>query len=211
MSFVRPFRAMATLLALIALMLGSVLLGRSALSALTPPAISTISIDVDGFGPVEVVRSDRPARGLVILVAGASDTDARRQDAQALAGNGMIAVSFDFDALRADFAKSPPTDECHYVSDDLKDLAQAVQRKLGLGRYFFPVIAGRGDGAAFAYAALAQAPVNTLGGAIGIGFQPLLRIRQDLLLRAGTGESGRRVLRPAPGAQPACTLEGDRA
>ena len=113
--------------------------------------------------------------------------------------------------MRADFAKSPPTDECHYVSDDLKDLAQAVQRKLGLGRYFFPVIAGRGDGAAFAYAALAQAPVNTLGGAIGIGFQPLLRIRQDLLLRAGTGESGRRVLRPAPGTQPACALEGDRA
>jgi type IV secretory pathway VirJ component len=84
-------------------------------------------------------------------------------------------VSFNFDALRADFAKSPPEDECHYVSDDLKDLAQAVQRKLGLHRYFFPVIAGRGDGAAFAYAALAQAPANTLGGAISIGFKPLLR------------------------------------
>ena len=215
MSFVRPFRAMATLLALIALMLGSVLLGRSALSALTPPAISTISIDVDGFGPVEVVRSDRPARGLVILVAGASDTDARRQDAQALAGNGMIAVSFDFDALRADFAKSPPTDECHYVSDDLKDLAQAVQRKLGLGRYFFPVIAGRGDGAAFAYAALAQAPVNTLGGAIGIGFQPLLRSDrtycfEPALERAGDGFFALRQEPNLPAPWRAIAPEGER-
>jgi len=175
MKYVRPFRITASLLALAALVLGSILLGRSAWSALTPPQISTVTMDVEGFGPVEVVRSDRPAQGLVILVDDESDADKRRQDALALAENDIVAVSFNFDALRADFAKSPATDECHYVSDDLKDLAEAVQRKLGLGRYFFPVIAGRGDGAAFAYAALAQAPVNTLGGGIGIGFKPLLR------------------------------------
>ncbi|MBQ0823717.1 virulence factor family protein [Microvirga terrae] len=160
----------------VALMFGSVLLGRSAWSALTPPTVSTTTIDVEGFGPVDIVRAeDRPSRGLVILVADEADALARREDALALAKAGLVAVSFNFDALRADFAKSPPEDECHYVSDDLKDLAQAVQRKLGLQRYFFPVIAGRGDGAAFAYAALAQAPANTLGGAIGIGFRPLLR------------------------------------
>jgi type IV secretory pathway VirJ component len=155
---------------------GSAMLGRSAWSALTPLTISTTTLTVEGFGPVDIVKAeDRPARGLVILVADEMDSDNRRQDALALAKEGLIAVSFDFDALRAELAKSPETDECHYVSDDLKDLAQAVQRNLGLRHYFFPVIAGRGDGAAFAYAALAQAPANTLGGAIGIGFRPLLR------------------------------------
>jgi type IV secretory pathway VirJ component len=175
MKALKPFRILTVTLALAAFAFGIVLLGRSAWSSLKPPSISTTTIDVDEFGAVEVVRSDRPAKGLVILVADAPDAEARRQDAVALAKEGLIAVSFDFEALRADFAKSPPGDECHYVSDDLKDLAQAVQRKLGLQRYFFPVIAGRGDGAAFAYAALAQAPANTLGGAIGIGFRPLLR------------------------------------
>jgi type IV secretory pathway VirJ component len=171
----KPFHLLTIVLALAAFALGGVLLGRSAWSALMPPTIGTTSIDVDEFGTVDVVQSDRPARGLVILVADEADAEARRQDAYALAKEGLIAVSFNYDALRADFAKSPPTDECHYVSDDLKDLAQAVQRKLGLHRYFFPVIVGRGDGAAFAYAALAQAPANTLGGAIGVGFKPLLR------------------------------------
>ncbi len=171
----KAFQFVSIALALAAFMLGSIPLGRSAWSALTPPTISETSLDVDEFGKVDVLQSNRPARGLVILVENEADAEVRRQDALALADQGLIAVSFNYDALRADFAKSPATDECHYVSDDLKDLAQAVQRKLGLNGYFFPVIAGRGDGAAFAYAALAQAPANTLGGAIGIDFKPLLR------------------------------------
>lgn len=170
------FHLLTIVTALAAFTMGCVLLGRSAWSALTPASISSTTVDVEGFGPVDVVRADEhAARGLVILVANQADAEIRRQDALALAKEGLIAVSFNFDALRADLAKAPQDDECHYVSDDLKDLAQAVQRKLGLHRYFFPVIAGRGDGAAFAYAALAQAPANTLGGAIGIGFKPLLR------------------------------------
>ena len=87
MKYVRSFRVTASLLALVALVMGSVLLGRSAWSALTPPQISTSTMDVEGFGSVEVVRSDRPAQGLVILVTDESDADARRQDAQALADN----------------------------------------------------------------------------------------------------------------------------
>jgi type IV secretory pathway VirJ component len=108
-------------------------------------------------------------------VADKNDAQASDQDAIALAKEGLIAVSFDLEVLRAYLANSPATDECHYVSDDMKDLAEAVLRKLALKSYFFPVIAGRGEGAAFAYAALAQAPVNTLSGGIGIDFKPVLR------------------------------------
>jgi type IV secretory pathway VirJ component len=212
----KAFHILTIVLALAAFASGSVLLGRSAWSALLPPTITTTSIDVDEFGSVDVVTvEDRPARGLVILVATEADAEARRQDALALAKEGLIAVSFNYDALRADFAKSPQTDECHYVSDDLKDLAQAVQRKLGLHRYFFPVIAGRGDGAAFAYAALAQAPVNTLGGAIGIGFKPLLRTDRTYcfdpkLEPAGDGTFALRREPDLPGPWRAIVPESER-
>jgi type IV secretory pathway VirJ component len=212
----KAFHILTIVLALAAFASGSVLLGRSAWSALLPPTITTTSIDVDEFGSVDVVTvEDRPARGLVILVATEADAEARRQDALALAKEGLIAVSFNYDALRADFAKSPSTDECHYVSDDLKDLAQAVQRKLGLHRYFFPVIAGRGDGAAFAYAALAQAPVNTLGGAIGIGFKPLLRTDRTYcfdpkLEPAGDGTFALRREPDLPGPWRAIVPESER-
>ncbi|ANY77138.1 hypothetical protein BB934_01980 [Microvirga ossetica] len=175
MKAISTFRGLIIAAALVALTLGSVLLGRTARSAVTGPSVSTTSLEVDEFGAVDVVRSDRPALGLIILAEDASHAQTRQQDALALAKSGLIAVSFDFEKFRAELAKSPPSDECHYIADDMKDLAQAVQRKLGLQRYFFPVIAGRGDGAAFAYAALAQAPANTLGGAISIGFQPVLR------------------------------------
>jgi type IV secretory pathway VirJ component len=175
MKAISTFRGLIIAAALVALTLGSVLLGRSAWSAVTGPSVSTTSVEVDEFGVVDVVQSDRPALGLIILAEDASHAQSRQQDALALAKSGLIAVSFDLEKFRAELAKSPPSDECHYISDDMKDLAQAVQRKLGLQRYFFPVIAGRGDGAAFAYAALAQAPANTLGGAISIGFKPVLR------------------------------------
>ena len=171
----KSLRTLAAVVALVALFSGSILLARSAWSALSGPSITTTTMNEEEFGTVEVVRSDRPARGLVILVADKNDTETVHQDAIALAKEGLIAVSFGFEALRKDFVQAPPSDECHYASDDLKDLAQTVLRQLGLKTYFFPVIAGRGDGASFAYAALAQAPANTLGGAISIGFQPVLR------------------------------------
>jgi type IV secretory pathway VirJ component len=90
-----------------------------------------------------------------------------------------------------------------------------VQRKLGLHRYFFPVIAGRGDGAAFAYAALAQAPVNTLGGAIGIGFKPLLRTDRTYcfdpkLEPAGDGTFALRREPDLPGPWRAIVPESER-
>lgn len=175
MRSLRTFRVAAIALALIGVAVGSLLLGRSALSALSEPAISTTSFDIAEFGKVNVVKSDSPTRGLVISAADHSHAVATSQDTLALAKAGLIAVSFDLDTYRTELATSPAEDECHYVSDDLKNLAEAVQRKLGLTRYFLPVVIGRGDGAAFVYAALAQAPENTLGGAISIGFEPVLR------------------------------------
>jgi type IV secretory pathway VirJ component len=181
MKFMSVFRGFVIMAALIALGIGAALKGGAVLAALTPPTVTSRTLamtdveQLEEFGTVEVLSSDQPARGLVILVAGAADAPARNADAQALAKEGLIVVSFDFDAFRQALAKEPADEDCHYIADDLKDLGQAVQRQLGIKRYFFPVIVGRGEGAAFAYAVLAQAPPNTLGGAISIGFEPTLK------------------------------------
>ncbi|RDI60792.1 virulence factor family protein [Microvirga subterranea] len=175
------FKGIAITVALLALGIGAALKGGAVLAALTPPTVTTATLamseveQLEEFGTVEVLSSDQPARGLVILAAGTPDIPARNADAQALAKEGLIVVTFDFDAFRQALAKEPADEDCHYIADDLKDLGQAVQRQLGIKRYFFPVIIGRGDGAAFAYAALAQAPPNTLGGAISIGFEPVIK------------------------------------
>jgi type IV secretory pathway VirJ component len=169
------FRVATVALAVLSLAFGGVLLGRSALSTLSAPTVVATSFDGAEFGKVNVVHSDGPVRGLVILAADPPHSAATSQDALALAKAGLVAVSFDLHTLNAALAKSPSDDDCHYVSDDLKDLAQTVQRELGLKQYFFPIVSGRGDGSAFAFAALAQAPANTLGGAISIGFEPILR------------------------------------
>jgi type IV secretory pathway VirJ component len=159
--------------------LGIAQYGQAALQAIRPPVLTTQTVSLQDFehlqryGSVEVTTADVAPRGLVML-ATQGDGDTNREDAAALAREGLIAVTIELTAFERALSEDPEDEQCHYVSDDLKDIAQAVHRALGLKRYFFPVIAGRGEGAAFAYAALAQAPDNTLAGAVSIGFHPLL-------------------------------------
>lgn len=66
---------------------------------------------------------------------------------------------------------------CLYVVGEITDLAQTAQRALGVEAYRAPIIVGRNEGATFAYAALADAPANTLGGAVAAGFANRLSLR----------------------------------
>jgi type IV secretory pathway VirJ component len=171
----KTMRVVAIALSLLTLALGAVLQGHGAWSALTTPVMTTTTLEVEDFGPVEINLSGRPPRGFVMLVADDQKAPATQADRDALVRAGLIVVTFDLQAFRDRLAKEPADDECHYIADDLKDVARAVQRKLGIDHYFFPIITGTGEGAEVAYAALAQAPVNTLAGAISVGFKPVLR------------------------------------
>ena len=159
----------------LAVVAGSVLKSRVAFSALWQPRLTTTIIKVESVGTVQAIGAEGPAKALVILAADKAHEAQRDALARALASGGSVAVTFDFDAYRASLAKEPSDNDCHYVSDDMKDIGGAVQRRLGLGTYLLPVVAGLGDGASFAYAALAQAPDNTLAGAISLGFEPVLK------------------------------------
>jgi type IV secretory pathway VirJ component len=94
---------------------------------------------------------------------------------QALRSDGSVVLGVDLSV----YAKALDADdgECLYVVGEITDLAQTAQRQLGIQTYLPPIVAGRGEGATFAYAALADAPANTLGGAVAAGFENRLTLR----------------------------------
>jgi type IV secretory pathway VirJ component len=134
------------------------------------------SMDDDILGHLEIESPRSAPKALVFLVAGRRDMPERDSYIEALVKAGAIAVKVDFEQVRASLA-SEPRDEnaCHYVADDFKDAAQTIQRQLGLRTYLFPVVAGIDEGAPFAFVALAQAPDNTLAGAVTRGFDTNLQ------------------------------------
>jgi type IV secretory pathway VirJ component len=109
-------------------------------------------------------------KGLAILVSGTEGWIPEREaEAKALVAAGLVVLAVHFPSYRKALAASG--DGCHYVVADFEALAQLAQRELGLKTYLRPIIVGSGAGAGtFAYAALADAPDNTLGGAVAVGF-----------------------------------------
>ena len=142
--------------------------------AFSPKPVHT-TVESDVFGSLQVESPGSSPKALVLVAAGPDDAVKRNAYAEALVNAGAVTVTIDLKEVRARLAAEPREDSCHNVSDDLKDAAQAVQRKLGLKAYLFPVVAGIGEGAPFAFIALAQSPDNTLAGAVSLGFDTRLR------------------------------------
>lgn len=119
--------------------------------------------------------SDKPS-AVVIYVSDRSGWGAN-DDASvaALVKDGDVVLGVDL----ARYAQALDADSgaCLYVVGELTDLAQKAQRQLGIQSYLPPIVAGSGEGATFAYATLADAPANTLGGAIAIDFKNHLSLK----------------------------------
>jgi type IV secretory pathway VirJ component len=168
---------------------------------------------------------------VVLLVSGDRGWDAASAAlAREFAGRGALVIGIDQPKLDAVLRKDPS--DCVLPDGDLENLSHFVQAYLHLPTYFTPLLVGEGSGGAFAYAMLAQAPKNTFGGALSLGFCPDLNLdkalcTKDTALRLGTrGHSGFALLPsgavPAPwtvilsargSASPAgaaCTLETTR-
>ncbi|MGC4025129.1 MAG: AcvB/VirJ family lysyl-phosphatidylglycerol hydrolase [Mesorhizobium sp.] len=92
-----------------------------------------------------------------------------------LRDDGDVVLGVDLGIYAAALDKSDG--ECLYVVGELTDLAQVAQRTLDIQTYLPPILVGTGEGATFAYAALADAPPNTLGGAVASGFANRLTTR----------------------------------
>ncbi len=99
--------------------------------------------------------------------------------ARHLAQHGALVVGVDLPKLYADLEKDGG--QCVYPDGDLENLSHFVQAYAHLPTYLTPLLLGLGSGGgAFAYALLAQAPRDTFGGALSLGFCPQLSLRKPL-------------------------------
>lgn len=148
-------------------------------------AVPSAGLDAPGFGRVALHRpAGRPAR-VVVHVSGARG--AEDAVAGALAARGALVVGVDGRAYLA----SRPAGRCAYPAGDLEALAQHVEKVEGLEAYLRPVLVGRSEGAAIAWAAVAQGPAGTFTGAVLIGPCPARPL--PLALCPGLGPAPRKL------------------
>jgi len=138
--------------------------------------LSVERIDAGRLGEVAFVRPAAPPTSFLFYFADAGEpADAA---IQTLAHGGAAVVGVDLAAYRAKLDASP--DGCHYVVGEIEALSHRLQREIGTGAYASPILVGVGDGAVLVYAALAQAPAVTIGGAVGVDPAPALRTKVPL-------------------------------
>jgi type IV secretory pathway VirJ component len=137
--------------------------------------------DAGRLGRVELFRpqAEGPPDDLVFLFSGTEgDSAALRRAARALADENTAVVGVDLPSYLHGLAASD--DGCHYVIAEIEDLAHQLERELGFAIYRSPLLAGVGAGGTLAYAALAQSPAATIGGAVAADPAPSLHTRVAL-------------------------------
>ncbi len=167
------------------------------------------SIDGASFGEVRVVAPGSASLRYVTVFSGAegwSADDDRTLDA--LAREGALAVGVDTKIYLQNLAahrNDVRPAECVDVFQDVEDLSRRLQGRHPSAFYNLPIIAGRGEGGALAFVALAQAPLATVSAAISsnptaaVGITRALCQLGGLALADGAG----RRLGPVP------TLHGE--
>jgi type IV secretory pathway VirJ component len=134
--------------------------------------------DAGRLGRVELVRpkAEGPPDDLVYLFSGTDGASrALRRTARKLAEDNSAVVVVDLPSYLHGLAASD--DGCHYVMAELEELAHKLERELGFPVYRSPVLAGLGEGGTLAYAALADSPAATVGGAVAVDPAPALHTR----------------------------------
>src|SRR5262245_26136421 len=133
-------------------------------------------LEAGRLGRVELYRPSGAPTGLVLLLSDAGGwSDSWQHAARVLRRRGAAVIGVDLPAYLERLRASE--DGCHYVVSEIEELSKRVQRELGSRRYLSPILAGAGEGALFAYAALAQAPAATLAGAVSVDPAPALATR----------------------------------
>jgi type IV secretory pathway VirJ component len=118
-------------------------------------------------------------RSFVLLLSDGAGWDAGIEaTARALVGSGAMVVGIDLAKLAANLNADP--NQCVFPDGDLENLSHFVQAYYRLPTYLPPLIVGTGEGAAFAYAMLAQAPKDVFAGALSQGFCPRLALHKAL-------------------------------
>jgi type IV secretory pathway VirJ component len=132
---------------------------------LWPPR--TVHLLEEGLGDVVVKAPfDEPTAFFVVLHDAADVPSAAVND---MVEQGAAVAMVDADQLISS-QDQRGKGNCVRLLSPLMDIAKRGQQQLAARTYHWPVIIGAGKGAAMAYLALSEAPVNTISGAVSIGF-----------------------------------------
>lgn len=132
---------------------------------------------------IPVLMPDDDPVGLVVLVSGKGGPGrTERQLTDRLLAENMIVLPVNLETWRK--VLDADDGECLYFGSDLEDIAKETLRTVDLDAYFHPLVVGVGEGGALAYAALADAPVATLAGAVALDPTPTLDTRLPTCLGA---------------------------
>lgn len=119
------------------------------------------------YGDVTVEWPRGEMRGFVVLFSkGKGWTAADSQAAHALAEQGALTVGVDTGRYAANLAATGPA--CRHLDGDAEAVSHQLERQLKSDRYFAPIMVGTGQGATLALHVLAQAPANTIAGAVAV-------------------------------------------
>jgi type IV secretory pathway VirJ component len=136
-----------------------------ALSAFSPAHAATLP--GGNYGDVSFTKPVGPMRGFVVLFSEQTGWSAAdNQAADTLAKNGAMVVGVD----TARYASRLPAlkESCHNLVGDAEAVSHQLEREVQSDRYFAPILMGRGEGGILAERILAQAPDNTVAGAVSL-------------------------------------------
>ncbi|MBS3651003.1 virulence factor family protein [Pseudaminobacter sp. 19-2017] len=134
------------------------------------------TLSVERLQNIRLLVPEKQPKAVIVYLSDRSGWSATDEAfARALREDGSVVLSVDLSIYAK--ALDASSGECLYVVGEITDLAQTTQRELGVQTYLPPIVIGRGEGATFAYAALADAPANTLGGAVAMDFADRLSLR----------------------------------
>jgi lysylphosphatidylglycerol synthetase-like protein (DUF2156 family)/type IV secretory pathway VirJ component len=146
--------------------------------AILVPCRPARALETGNLGNVRQIDPVGAMRGLVVLFSDARGWSSISDDtAAALARDGALVVGVDLPTYlqRLDTRTG---ETCHGMVGDVEAISRQLQRERGNTSYRTPIVAGIGEGGALAAIILAQAPVNTIAGAVS--YDPTISVHSRI-------------------------------
>jgi len=165
-------------------------------AAVAAPAPAPAVVSGGRYGTVSVTKPVGPMRGFAVLYsAGPHWKPSDQASADALAQHGAMVVGVDTARYAANLAADKTEKTCHNLYSDAEAISHQLERQQESSQYFAPIAIGSGEGGLIAARLLAQAPANTVAGAVSLDPAAKLDPRfapcaADPTLSRGTGLPG---------------------
>lgn len=143
-----------------------------------PLPAATETLSNGRFEDMIVYQPRGEARRVLFLLNGSLSVNELDTLATSLANDATLVVRIDVRRLLATL--QDPDTGCVDLGADFEGLSHFIQAHYRLPAYHAPYFAGFGEGAAAAYAVIAEAPTSTYAGLLAWDFCPTLAIRTPL-------------------------------